>query len=403
MAITPVSGLFKANASLTPPDTSTLVSAGYPTSGDAKKGTQPTSPGAAWYYLIDQMRLSVMKAAGMDEEVPPSPETFLEALKSLGWLDDGQIATEKLADLAITTAKLANLSVTAAKLAASSVETSKIKDLAVTTAKLASGAVTSDKLASGAGLANLLPNTAPAHNSIYRGKDLTSIYSISQLSAKVQAGDFSDLFIGDYITKAVTVNGTTYNVNWLFADFDYQLGNGDTECTQHHIVMIPNICLGNAQMNSSNVIDGGYQGSAMWKTTIPLIATGLKNAFGSSHVLSFRTLLSNAASTTASSMAGAGRVGCSTDWSWVDCLCNLMSERQLYGGAVHGSSFYDVGERKSQFSIFRLHSKAMNIRADYWLSAVGASDGFCYCGGDGYAFAYNASISFGVRPYFLFH
>ncbi len=240
-------------------------------------------------------------------------------------------------------------------------------------------------------------------NSIYGGRNLTNTYTIDQLSAKVQKGDFSDLFVGDYITKAVTVSGTAYTVNWLFADFDYQLGNGDTECTAHHIVMLPSICLGNAQMNSSNVIDNGYVGSAMWKTTIPACATGIKNAFGTAHCLSFRTLLSTVVSTTAASMGGAGRVGCSTEWGWQDCICNLPSEPQVYGGTVRSSSFFDVGERKTQFSLFRHNTHAMNIRANWWLSAVGYSNGFCGVTADGAAHATDSSYSFGVRPYFLFH
>ena len=248
-----------------------------------------------------------------------------------------------------------------------------------------------------------LVSSAAGHNGIYRGKDLTSVYTIDQLSAKVQKGDFSDLFIGDYITKPVSVAGTTYNANWLFADFDYQINNGDTACTAHHIVMIPHIILGTAKMNDSDVITGGYVGSKMWKTTIPAVATGLKNAFGTSHVLSFRTLLTNAVSTTAASMAGAGRTGCSTEWSWYDCLCNLMSEPQVYGTHVHGSSFYDIGERKTQFSLFRHDTHAMNIRSTWWLSAVGFSDGFCYVDGYGAAHADTSSYEFGVRPYFLFH
>lgn len=245
--------------------------------------------------------------------------------------------------------------------------------------------------------------SAAAHNGIYRGKDLTSVYTIDQLSAKINKGDFSDLFIGDYITKDVIVFGKTYVINWIFADFDYQLNAGDTPCTAHHIVMIPNGDLGTAKMNDHDVITGGYVGSKMWKTTIPEVATGLKNAFGAAHVLSFRTLLSSDVSTTAASMAGAGRVGCSTGWTWYDCFCNLLSEPQVYGTHVSGSSVYDIGERKTQFALFRHDRLVMNARSARWLSAVSHSSGFCYTSYLGNAFAYNATEELSVRPYFLFH
>ena len=58
-------GYWKSGAVDSPPDTSTLTSKGYPTSGDPKTGTPATKPGAAWYYLQDQMRNSVIDAAGM--------------------------------------------------------------------------------------------------------------------------------------------------------------------------------------------------------------------------------------------------------------------------------------------------------------------------------------------------
>lgn len=57
-------GYWKSGAVDSPPDTSTLTSKGYPTSGDPKTGTPATKPGAAWYYLQDQMRNSVIDAAG---------------------------------------------------------------------------------------------------------------------------------------------------------------------------------------------------------------------------------------------------------------------------------------------------------------------------------------------------
>lgn len=133
-------GYWKSGAVDSPPDTSTLTSKGYPTSGDPKTGTPATKPGAAWYYLQDQMRNSVIDAAGMALAEPPSATQFLEALRSMAWLADNTIAGGKIADASIT----------GAKLAAKTVAEGNLADLSVSTAKLAAGCVTGDKIAQGA-------------------------------------------------------------------------------------------------------------------------------------------------------------------------------------------------------------------------------------------------------------
>ena len=133
-------GYWKFGAVDLPPDTSTLTSKGYPTSGDPKTGTPATKPGAAWYYLQDQMRNSVIEAAGQELTEPPSATQFLEALRSMAWL----------ADNTIPGGKIANASITGAKLAAKTVAEGNLADLSVSTAKLAAGGVTGDKIAQGA-------------------------------------------------------------------------------------------------------------------------------------------------------------------------------------------------------------------------------------------------------------
>lgn len=133
-------GYWKSGAVDSPPDTSTLTSKGYPTSGDPKTGTPATKPGAAWYYLQDQMRNTVIEAAGQTLAEPPSATQFLEALRTMAWLSDNTIPG----------GKIANASITGAKLTAKTVAGGNLADLSVSTAKLAAGSVTNDKIAQGA-------------------------------------------------------------------------------------------------------------------------------------------------------------------------------------------------------------------------------------------------------------
>ena len=146
MAYTPVKGYWKANASESVPDMSSLASAGFPTSGDPRKGTQPTIVGPAWYYLMDQLRLSLIAAAGQEVTTPPDPGQFLDALRTWKWALDGKMPGKVLEAAAIATSLLANNAVTAEKIANGAVETAKIKDAAVTLVKMAANSVDNSKI-----------------------------------------------------------------------------------------------------------------------------------------------------------------------------------------------------------------------------------------------------------------
>ena len=76
-----------------------------------------------------------------------------------------------------------------------------------------------------------------SHNAIYRGKNLGTTVTTAQYSA-ISAGTFTDLFIGDYWV----ING----VNWRIAAFDYWYNKGDTACSTHHVVVVPDSSLGSA-------------------------------------------------------------------------------------------------------------------------------------------------------------
>ena len=247
-------------------------------------------------------------------------------------------------------------------------------------------------------------HSAALHNGLFRGKDLTAYFESGEMSAAIAAGTFNNIYIGDYITKAITVDGTTYNVKWEVADLDYFLHDGDTETTAHHVVMFPSVTIQtNVSMNDTNTTAGGYLGSKMWTDVIPKYAAAIKAAFGAAHVLSHRELLTNAVNATAASAAGANYVGTSTNWTWADVDANIPSEPMIYGGAVFGSSAYDVGNKTKQLSIFRF-KKFNEGRKWFWLQALVSATTFANADDNGYADYSGASFSTedgGVRPYFL--
>lgn len=244
-------------------------------------------------------------------------------------------------------------------------------------------------------IAPLLFNNAGAHNAIYRGKSLGSIVTTAQYAA-IKAGTFDDLYIGDYWT----IGG----VNYRIAAFDYYLNSGDTNCTTHHVVIVPDTCLYNAQMHNTssggwesgaaNTTAGGYVGSDMYKSNLEQAKTTIKSAF-SGHVLKHRIYLTNAV---ANGRASGG--------VWCDSEVDLMCEQMVYGSGIFspvsdGSNVpanYRV--EKSQLPLFQHEPSRICNRAAWWLRDVITASNFASVDDAGHANYYTASYSLGVRPAF---
>ena len=104
-------------------------------------------------------------------------------------------------------------------------------------------------------------------------------------------------------------------------------------------------------------------------------------------------------------MGGPGWKGASNGWEWKDVQLRLMSEPNLYGTVVCGSSLYDVGCNNTQFALFQLNpaTKIAGLgngggRHWYWLSAVTSATNFANCNNNGNSNNNNASNLNGVRP-----
>ena len=244
-------------------------------------------------------------------------------------------------------------------------------------------------------IAPLLFNNAGAHNAIYRGKSLGSTVTTAQY-ASIKAGTFDDLYIGDYWTIG--------SVNYRIAAFDYYLNSGDTSCTTHHVVIVPDTCLYNAQMHNTssggwesgaaNTTAGGYVGSDMYKSNLEQAKTTIKSAF-SGHVLKHRIYLTNAV---ANGRASGG--------AWCDSEVDLMCEQMVYGSGIFspvsdGSNVpanYRV--EKSQLPLFQHEPSRICNRNNWWLRDVITASLFAGVGYGGVADYGGASNSRGVRPAF---
>ena len=248
------------------------------------------------------------------------------------------------------------------------------------------------------------PDGAEAHNAMWGGRDITASFNNGTVSANIANGTFRDIFPGDYITKQVTISGKTYTVNWVIADCDYWINKGDTAVTVHHVAIVPQAPIFDANMNATNTTEGGYMGSRMFKETIPACATGIVNAFGASHILTFRDWLisgmtANQISSGLPNFTGGAQWGASP---WVSVQCDLMTEKMVLGAPVNSASALDEWCATRQMSAFRLSENLINYnRQWYWLRNIVSSAYFARVDAHGGAGPAAASASDGVRPFAL--
>lgn len=232
----------------------------------------------------------------------------------------------------------------------------------------------------------LLFDNAGAHNAIYRGKNLGTSVTEAQWAA-IANGTFADLYIGDYWV----ING----VNWRIAAFDYYYKTGDTSCTAHHAVIVPDTSLYDYAMNDSNTTVGGYVGSKMYTEGLAQAKTKINNAFGSSHILSHRQLLVNAVTDGKPSVS-----------SWYDSTVELMTEQNVYGGKIFGAGNdgstvpYLHTIDKSQFPLFAHDPSMISNEQWFWLRDVVSVADFALVYASGFAGYSSVSAFSGVRPAF---
>lgn len=235
---------------------------------------------------------------------------------------------------------------------------------------------------SGGGLS--VESNAGAHNSIYRGKYLGSVYTAAQQAA-VAAGTFDDLFIGDYWT----IGG----VNYRIAAFDYFLNCGSTALATHHMIVVPDTNLYTHVMEDSNITTKGYYGSKMRTSGLNQAKTTAQTAFGAGHILTYKDYLTNASANGKASGA-----------SEYDCTVELMCERMVYGGPYYGTicdgntvpSIYSYS--KTQFPLFALRPDLIANREAWWLRDIVSAALFALVGSHGDATYTGAGFAFGVRP-----
>ena len=221
---------------------------------------------------------------------------------------------------------------------------------------------------------------------IFRGKNLGTALTAVQKAA-IKDGSFKGMFLGDYWSIGGRI--------WRIVDMDYWYNCGDTAFTSHHLVIMPDEALYNAQMNTTNITTGGYVGSEMYKKNLANAKTIVNAAFQGS-VLTHREYLCNAVAN-----------GRPSGGAWFDSSIELPNEPMMYGH-LHFSptsdgstvpSTYTIS--KTQLALFMVCPKfIVNRSYNQWLRDVVSSAYFAFVSYDGNPTCSGASHSIGVRPVF---
>ncbi len=221
---------------------------------------------------------------------------------------------------------------------------------------------------------------------IFRGKNLGTALTAVQKAA-IKDGSFKGMFLGDYWSIGGRI--------WRIVDMDYWYNCGDTAFTSHHLVIMPDEVLYNAQMNTTNVTTGGYVGSEMYKSNLANAKTIVNAAFQGS-VLTHREYLCNAVAN-----------GRPSGGAWFDSSIELPNESMMYGHphfspTSDGSTvpaIYTIS--KTQLALFMVCPRfIVNRSYNQWLRDVVSSANFARVDNFGGTYYDDASTSYGVRPVF---
>ena len=221
---------------------------------------------------------------------------------------------------------------------------------------------------------------------IFRGKNLGTALTAVQKAA-IKDGSFKGMFLGDYWSIGGRI--------WRIVDMDYWYNCGDTAFTSHHLVIMPDEALYNAQMNTTNITTGGYVGSEMYKNNLANAKTIVNAAFQGS-VLTHREHLCNAVTN-----------GKQSGGAWFDSSIELPSEIMMYGhihfgNASDGNTIPNIyTPSKTQLALFMVCPRfIVNRSYNQWLRDVVSSALFALVSSYGNAACAYASNSDGVRPVF---
>ena len=247
------------------------------------------------------------------------------------------------------------------------------------------------------------------HNMVYRGQNLGDTLTDAQHIA-LSSGNFTDLYLGDYWTKTVTIPAGTYTggdgqevtvpaqtnitLKAVIADFDtFYAGyaSGYAGINTHHAAVIIT-GFSNVVWNKTNSTAGGYKNSLIHKWLDGSALSQIEAWFGSDKVLWHKKLLTTAITGDAAS-----------NWNWSDQKISLLSENQMYGSKVWGNSKaanggYEPGEAFKHLNVFNhIDANLLFGNKNIWLRDIASAVWAAHLSNGGLANSNDASVTW-VAP-----
>ena len=255
-------------------------------------------------------------------------------------------------------------------------------------------------------------SVALQHNNIYRGANLLGdghFASIAAVMAALRAGNFDDIYVGDYIPATFKVDSTTYtDAKFRIAAINLlNARSGAWGTTSPNLCIVPDADIGSSYMNSTNTTVGGYVGSYMYTTVLPKYYAAIAGNSGApfnGYLKTTTERLTNAIDTSKACNGYSGWTGAATGIAdYTNQNLTLMSEVEVYGHNHWSSTAWDGETIAVQLPMFRLNPNTITGNGSrwWWLRGVSHSPCFCVVSAALYAACRAASRVPYVRPRFF--
>jgi len=229
-------------------------------------------------------------------------------------------------------------------------------------------------------------------NSMAYREEITAI--TQEMWDSIADGTFSKVHVGMHYTAP---SGRTY---W-FADADYFYGSGNTEQTNHHILVVEDKINHTAAHHTSNTTTGGATSSDIYTNTLPAYQSELETDFGAAHILEAMLLL-------CITVSG----GVPSGWAWTGKNSFLMNMPMVFGHYLQApgntGEMFNGGNRVRQLALFQAMPETViprlastQERQWWWTDDVASSSGFGAVYSSGWATLNDASNVGGIRRAFI--
>lgn len=196
------------------------------------------------------------------------------------------------------------------------------------------------------------------HNSIYRGKNLTDVYTPDEIRQKITSGTFEDLYLGDYFELTLSDNT---KCQLEIAHFDYYRNIGLND--PHVVFIVRYSSSGFARYaNANNGTAGqttGYYNSKIHQEILPQWVNRVESALGF-NLTPFSERLSSSVDTNITSpiraLDGSARSGVVNAATWAFPKALLPNSMQATGFLLCSNPITEVGLSSQKFALFDYES-----------------------------------------------